>query len=191
MLKYIPYAIQGLAALGGVALGLWLKSAGAPAEKEPVATHGEEASHGAEAKAAPEKATKKKEAPTKKGKKADHGGHSDAKADDSTSSGFMKFSRQFVIPVLDKSGVSSLIVMDINIEVPPGVAESVYLREPKIRDAMLSALLKLSNAGAFSARLLDKANLDDVRAELLTAARSVIGADAQNVLILNITRQDV
>jgi len=189
MLKYLPYAIQGIAALGGVALGLWLKSSAAPATREPVAAHEQAASHDAESTPAPKKPAKEAAAHKPKGKKAGHGGHGESKGDEQ--SGFMKFSRQFVIPVLDKSGVKSLVVMDINIEVPPDEAESVYQREPKLRDALLSALLKLSNSGAFSAKLLDQSNLDGVRAELLKAARSIIGEDAQNVLILNITRQDV
>lgn len=191
MFKYLPYALQGLAALGGVALGLWLKSNAVPAQDEPIAAHAEAADHATETKAAPGKASKQKEGNKPKEKKSSHGGHGAAMSEGSAPSGFMKFSRQFIIPVLDKSGVRSLVVMDINIEVPPSVTESVYQREPKLRDAMLSALLKLSNSGAFSAKLLDQANLESVRAELLSSARSIIGEDAQNVLILNITRQDV
>ncbi|HRX40253.1 MAG TPA: hypothetical protein P5072_12525, partial [Parvularculaceae bacterium] len=65
------------------------------------------------------------------------------------------------------------------------------LSEPKLRDSMLSVLLDLSNRGAFNEVMLDPANQENIRAELLDAARSVIGPDALSILILSIARQDV
>lgn len=199
MLKYLPYAIQGVAIIAGVAGGLFLKSMGSgAAEEEPAheeASAHEEAPAHAETSAIAggkdKKAAHKKDAQKKKEKKdSGHGGgHGEESADGA--SGYMKFSRQFVVPVIGEAGVASLVVLDINIEVPPSEAERVYLQEPKLRDSLLATLLALSNNGAFSNQLLEQGNLDAMRARLLESARSIIGDSALNVLILNITRQDV
>ncbi len=198
--KAVPFVIQALAVFGGVSGGVWLKSTLA-------ADAGDKSSHEGGHKA-PDKADKhgdkskdqhaakdKKESGKKTAKDSHGGGHGGGHGADSAKSesdtGFMKFSRQFVVPVIAPSGVRSLVVMDINIEVPPGMEETVYTREPKLRDSMLAVMLNLSNRGAFDQNLLHERNLDIIRSELLGAARTVIGDDAQNVLILNITRQDV
>ena len=203
--KALTAGVQALAVFGGVAAGLTLKSGATPASGSAVETgapaagdgHGEASSDKKGETEKPAKAAKDKKAKEKKPARGEHGGgHGDAKSGEhgdeaSGEAGFMKFSRQFVVPVIDPSGVRSLVVMDINIETPPGGAEATYAREPKLRDAMLAALLGLSNRGAFDQHLLERENLDIIRAELLAAARSVIGDDAANILILNITRQDV
>lgn len=199
MLKYLPYAIQALAIVGGVAGGLFLKSMGA--EPGDPQTHGETEAASDLHDAAPEKHAEKAEkkkggkadkkgAKKKEKKSGDHGGGHGGDTDEAAY-GYMKFSRQFVVPVIGEAGVSSLIVLDINLEVPPSETETIYLQEPKLRDSLLATLLALSNNGAFSNRLLDQANLDAVRAKLLESARAIIGDSAQNVLILNVTRQDV
>jgi hypothetical protein len=202
MLKYLPYAIQGVAVIGGVAGGLFLKSMGSAPEAPPAHEEGEAGAgaHGASEEHAakkPEKDgkagkkdAKKKDAKKKEKKEAGHGGGHGKGADDAAY-GYMKFSRQFVVPVIGQAGVTSLIVLDINIEVPPAETEKVYLQEPKLRDSLLGTLLALSNNGAFSNQILDQANLDTMRVKLLESARTIIGENAQNVLILNITRQDV
>ncbi|MEQ8936413.1 MAG: flagellar basal body-associated FliL family protein [Amphiplicatus sp.] len=201
--KAIPFVIHALAVFGGVSGGVWLKSAPAAGADKPAHTDDHKApdkkadSHGApahDAKPKDQHAAKEKKADQKKAAKDSHGGgggHGASDSDSAGDTGFMKFSRQFVVPVITSSGVRSLVVMDINIEVPPGMEESIYTREPKLRDSILAAMLNLSNRGAFNQNLLDGRNLDSIRADLLSAARSVIGEDAQNVLILNITRQDV
>jgi hypothetical protein len=208
MLKYLAYAVQGIAVIGGVAGGLWLKSASAPKSEEPQEHAAEAQEHAeaekphedkADAKAAKKdkkeskKESKKKDAGDKKKNKGKdgHGGGHGKEGDDAAAYGYMKFSRQFVVPVMSESGVASLVVLDINIEVPPDETETIYVQEPKLRDALLSTLLSLSNSGAFSSQLLEQANLDMMRTRLLESARAIIGESAQNVLILNITRQDV
>ncbi len=198
--KAVPFVIHALAVFGGVSGGVWLKSTLAAGVDKPAHADDHKPSdkkgdkHGApahDAKPKDQHAAADKKADTKKAAKDSHGGGHDSGADSSGDTGFMKFSRQFVVPVIASSGVRSLVVMDINIEVPPGMEESIYTREPKLRDSMLAAMLNLSNRGAFNQNLLDGRNLDSIRSELLGAARAVIGEDAQNVLILNITRQDV
>lgn len=194
MLKYLPYLLQFLAVIGGAAGGLWLKSATAPAAETARAENGAEAAaddhRPVEQKKAQDKSKKHDaKADGKHAAEKKAGGHGEADTD--AAYGFMKFSRQFVVPVIGEDGVRALVLLDINIEVPPAVTESVYSQEPKLRDALLASLLQLSNSGAFDQHILERANMELLRSELLRAARSVIGEDAQNVLILNIARQDI
>jgi hypothetical protein len=193
MLKYLPYAIQALFVVGGLSLGLWLKTGalpGAPA----AASHEAEEAHPAEAhaKAADAKKPEKKPAKDAHGdKKKKKGGHGESSEAADSPYGYLKFSRQFVVPIVGSAGVTSLVVMDINIEMPPDATEGAYTLEPKLRDSILGALLDLSHKGAFGENFLDQGNLDNVRGELLAAARAIIGDEARNVMILSIARQDV
>lgn len=196
MLKYLPYAIQALALVGGGAAGVLIKTAGGAPENGPIAeeapakAEGEGGAHAAASEKAPgEEARKAENKPGKEAKAKNKGGGHGAK--EAPGEGYMRFGRQFIVPVIGPNGVKSLIAMDINLEVPPSESETIYQSEPKIRDALLSTLLKLSNEGAFSGEVFDEGNLDAIRAELLESARSVVGEDALSVLILGFTRQDI
>ncbi len=197
MIKIIAIILQVVAVAGGVALGLSLRSpsetpeADSAVHESDVAT---DSSHAPdeEAKEEPEEKKKKKK---KKKKKSDHGkpkgGHGGGEASEGDGSSIMKFSRQFIVPVVRSDGVGSLVALDINLELSPSATENVYLREPKLRDAILSALLKLSNEGAFNNHLLQPENMDDIRTDLYASAQSVLGDDVTGVLILNFARQDL
>lgn len=196
MIKIIAIILQVVAVAGGVALGLTLRSPGG----EPVAeSAGHEAdetaesSHDSDEHADDAKKPKKKK--KKKKKKSEHGeskgGHGGGEASENNGSSIMKFSRQFIVPVIRQNGVGSLVALDINLELSESADENVYLREPKLRDAILSALLKLSNEGAFNDQLLQPENMEDIRAGLYASAQSILGDDVSGVLILNIARQDL
>lgn len=193
MLKFLPYAIQALFILGGLSLGLWLKSgvlSGSSGERA-AASHQTEGERGKDKHADNSEHKKPEKKESRGAKKSEKSGHGDAGEGADSAYGYLKFSRQFVVPVVGASGVRSLVVMDINIEMPSAATEQAYLREPKLRDSLLGALLGLSNKGAFNEKILDQSNLDVIREDLLKAARAIIGEDAQNVLILSIARQDV
>lgn len=155
---------------------------------------------GGEHKAA-EKPKQEKPKKEKAAKKDAHGGDQKAKKSGghhggSKSSGaspyeYMKFGRQFIVPVIGKNAVNSLVVLDINLEVPSSSLDTVYAREPKIRDALLSTLLRLSNEHAFDEAFLTQANLDMLRETLLTSAQTILADDVHNILILSISKQDL
>ncbi|HXI85940.1 MAG TPA: flagellar basal body-associated FliL family protein [Parvularculaceae bacterium] len=188
MLKYLPFAIWALALVGGAAGGVMLKSASSPGGAEAQS----DAKDAAQALADAKKDAKAAKATETKSGNAAKSGAKGGKDDGSASAmGVMKFGRQFIVPVINDAGVKSLVIMDLSIEVPPAETDKTYAVEPILRDAVLSALLKLSNDGAFSGKLLEADNLDGIRAALLAAVRGVLGGDAKNVLILGITRQDV
>lgn len=184
--KLIPIILQAVFVFGGVAGGIYLKSSGmlGGAKVEANAT---DAEHAAGESGGHEDA--------KKDKTKSKGGHGQAKGEhgeegaSGDDKGVIKFSRQFVVPILHEDGANSLVVFDIGIEVPPGASEGLYQFEPRLRDAVLSALLKLSNEGVFDNQFFDDGNLGVLRSSLLAAAKTIIGEDAEQILILNIVRQ--
>ncbi|VAV93548.1 Flagellar synthesis associated protein Pden_2118 [hydrothermal vent metagenome] len=112
-------------------------------------------------------------------------------AEEGTEQEYVKLNNQFVIPVVGKEMVDSLVVMSLSIEVEPGFTETVYAREPKLRDGFLQVLFDHANMGGFQGEFTNSSNLDVLRASLREVAQSVIGAAASNVLITDIARQDL
>ena len=122
----------------------------------------------------------------KKGSHAKDDGHGDGEA-----YGFLKFGRQFIVPVIENNGTNALMIIDINLEVAPSATEIAYSQEPKLRDALLRALLTASNDGLFSAQLIEGDNLEVIRSRLLKAVRKILDDDVSQVLILSVARQNV
>lgn len=187
MIKIIAIAIQALAVAGGAFVGVSLSSgsgkSSSAASENGADDQGDD--HGKEEKSKPKAKDKKK-----KSKKDDkHGGGHEKDGGETT--GFMKFSRQFVVPVVSRDNVSALVIIDINLELDPSATENAYSREPKLRDAILKTLLQLSNEGAFGKGILEEENLTDVRARLLGSAQTILNDDVIDVLILNVARQDI
>lgn len=106
------------------------------------------------------------------------------------SSNYYKFSRQFIVPVVNGDNLQSLVILDLNLEIEPGVAEQAYALEPKLRDSLMTELLALSNEGRFETRLTDPTNYAEIRARLLVAALKIMPDGVKEVLILDIARQD-
>lgn len=150
-----------------------------PAKKETASKgHGEKKSHG--------------EAKSDHGKsKSGHGENDTASGSFDPSINYFKFSRQFVVPVIADGGVTSLVLLDLNLEMDASAAESFYVREPKLRDALMEELLDIANDGRFGGMLTDRRNLDQIRLDLLHAAQDVEGDSVHDVLILDIMRQDM
>lgn len=103
---------------------------------------------------------------------------------------YVKLNNQFVIPVVEKNRVASLVVMSLSVEVKPGNREDIFSREPKLRDSFLQVLFDHANVGGFQGAFTDNNNLDVLRASLRAAARRDAGDHVTDVLILEIARQD-
>ncbi len=133
----------------------------------------------------------------KKGKKNNKKGGHDAgdKASDDGSgpiyaTRYMKFKRQFVVPVMSGGRIESLALLNINLELSNDAPENAYTLEPKLRDAIMRELLALSHEGAFSNDLTSADTYDRLRHALLKASQSVMNDGVVNVLILDLMRQD-
>ncbi len=103
---------------------------------------------------------------------------------------YVKLNNQFVVPVLDKGRVVSMVILSLSLEVVTGTTERVYEIEPKLRDAFLQVLFDHSNAGGFRGSFTDGANLVILRKALLESARSILDDKVSDVLIVEIVRQD-
>jgi len=103
---------------------------------------------------------------------------------------YVKLNNQFVVPVVKDAQVNSLVVMSLSIEIEQGERDTVYAREPKLRDALLQVLFDHANMGGFAGMFTDGNTLDVLRMSLTETARDVLGEGVKNVLIVDIARQD-
>lgn len=159
--------VLGLAGLGaGAGAGLALRPA---ASADDPATGGD--GHGTPSAAAPPVAVP--------------GGHGATPGAD-----YVRLSNQFVVPVVEGGRVASMVILSLTLEVVPGSTETVYSREPKLRDAFLQVLFDHANSGGFRGTFTDGANLILLRAALREMAAKVLGPVATDVLIADIVRQD-
>lgn len=113
--------------------------------------------------------------------------HTDA---DATGSEYVKMNNQFVIPVLEGGRVSAMVVLSLSLDVTTGNTETVYQREPRLRDAFLQVMFDHANVGGFSGSFTDGSNLVTLRGSLKEAADMVLGPVVRRVLITDIARQD-
>ena len=175
--KLIP-VLLGLIGLGiGAGTGIFLR----PAAKTPTEVVEGEAEHAAPAD---------REAAHGEAAKAEH--TSEPSKTETAEGGpeYVKMTNQFVIPVVDKGRVVSMVILALTLEVAAGTTEAVYAREPKLRDAFLQVLFDHANSGGFDGSFTDGANLVLLRRALLEAAQTAIGPNVSDVLISDIARQD-
>lgn len=104
---------------------------------------------------------------------------------------YVKLNNQFVVPVLENGRVVSMVIMALSLEVAKDSSESVYSREPKLRDLFLQVMFDHANAGGFRGSFTDGSNLILLRKALLEAAQSTLGEAIKDVLISEIARQDI
>ncbi|MDA5557437.1 flagellar basal body-associated protein FliL [Shimia sp. MMG029] len=98
---------------------------------------------------------------------------------------------QFIIPVVNDSSVTSLILITLTLEVDAGTTESVFQAEPRIRGALLQAMFDHANIGGFNGAFTNSSKLEPLRQTFVDVAQSVYGDEISDVLIVQITRQDV
>ncbi|OSP54752.1 flagellar basal body-associated FliL family protein [Pseudoruegeria sp. SK021] len=183
--KLIP-VILALAGLGGgVGAGLLLRPE--PDLTETVA-HGDTSvdEHGSPTDPSPGAAAVATCAPT-----AAVSGHDLPANGTDPATEFVKFSNQFVIPVMGPTKVKSMVVLSLSVEVDKGAKDAVYEREPKIRDAFLRVLFDHANAGGFDGNFTSSVDLDILRAALREAAVGASRTSVRDVLIVDLVRQDV
>lgn len=164
--KLIPviFLIVGLGA--GIGAGLVL----APAKKPETAV-------------AEKKAVKEDKAAGKKTGKSKEKGKGE-------SSGYLKMTKQFVVPVVKDDQIEAMVTLSLSLEANPAITETYYAIEPKLRDGFLQVLFDHANTGGFDGAFTESGNLDVLRNSLLEVARKEFGDDVSKVLILSVNRQD-
>ncbi len=138
-----------------------------------------------------EKPSHKKDKKEKKdkGHGKNKGGHGDAPYDFGEIS-YLKFKRQFVVPVMTHGKIDALVIMNLNLELNDNAPENTYSLEPKLRDAITRELLSLSNAGVFGESLTSSESYETVRSTLLSACKAILPTGIKDILILDIARQE-
>jgi hypothetical protein len=104
---------------------------------------------------------------------------------------YIKIPNQFVVPVVERDSLSSLVVISLSLEAKTGLSEKIHLYEPKLRDAFLQVLFDHANMGGFRGAFTRSDVLNPLRTALREAAQKVLGKSVYDVLIVEISRQDV
>jgi flagellar FliL protein len=143
-------------------------------------SHGKTDSHGK-----PEKSGSHGKSEKKASGHGDKGGDSYGGETD-----FIKFKRQFVVPVLKGEGVDALILINLALEVPSSERDAMFRLEPRFRDGFIRELLQLSDDGYFDQELTSSDTYEILRETLSRAADDISEGGVNKVLILDLSRQD-
>ena len=103
---------------------------------------------------------------------------------------YFKMSNQFVVPVINDDQVQALVVLSLSVEVPIGQKDAIYSKEPKLRDSYLQVLFDHANIGGFDGAFTNANNLAVLRGALREVAQKDMGEQVNDVLIVEIARQD-
>ncbi len=104
---------------------------------------------------------------------------------------YIAMKNQFVVPVIQKERVQSLVVLSLSLEAVQETAELVFSKEPKLRDAFLRVLFDHAHNGGFNGAFTESGRLSVLRIALLEAAQSVVGDEVSDILITEIVRQEM
>ena len=104
---------------------------------------------------------------------------------------YVKLSNQFVVPIVQEKRVVALVVLALSLEVPEGQKDTIYKKEPRLRDSFLQVLFDHANIGGFDGAFTDVENLTVLRNALREVGQRDMGVSiVHDVLILEIARQD-
>lgn len=103
---------------------------------------------------------------------------------------FVRLNNQFVVPILEEGRIGAMVVLSLSVEVTRGNAQSVYEREPKLRDGFLQVLFDHANRGGFDGEFTNANSMDVLRRMLAEVAQDLLGEVSHGVLITEIARQD-
>lgn len=132
---------------------------------------------------------------------AKEGAHASGKAKASGNSGsasgsaaaaYFRFSREFVVPVIERERVVSLVILNINIEVDSASSSKLFSEEPVLRDVVMTTLIEISGDGRTFQSMTSIENYETIRSMILAALQKKYPSmGIRNVLILDMARQDI
>ncbi|UWQ32895.1 flagellar basal body-associated FliL family protein [Leisingera sp. M527] len=162
--KLLPVTLLIIGTGGGIGAGIML----APPPEE------NQAAAGGEAAPAPKEAAEETEEESEENQRE-----------------YIKVGDQFVVPIVERDQMTSLVVISLSLEVKKGIAEKVHSYAPKLRDVFLQVLFDHANMGGFRGAFTRSDVLEPLRTALREAAQKHIGKGVYDVLIMEISRQDV
>ncbi|WP_121060620.1 flagellar basal body-associated FliL family protein [Chachezhania antarctica] len=121
--------------------------------------------------------------------KDDHGNNHDDAVEPSEVE-YVPFTQQFIVPVVKKDRVTSMVVLSLSLETGPGGTEVIFNKEPKLRDAFLRVMFEHANRGGFAGTFTNPDQLDMLRIALREVGQQVAGSTIHDVLIVDIARKD-
>ncbi len=189
MKKILFPILMILAVVGGAVAADFIRSSGG-AKADASAEKSEKKSAKKDSKDSHGKADKKdkKDKKDKGHSKKDDKGHSSES--DSSNVAYLKFKRQFVVPVMQSGKIDALVIMNLNLELNGEAPDNAYSLEPKLRDALTRELLTLSDDDMFGANLTSADSYEILRSTLLRAAKAVMPEGIEDILILDVARQE-
>lgn len=183
MKQIVPSIVALLAISAGGGGAYFLKSGSSPSPV-PAAEHESDGQESDE-HAAPKKEKRAKKEKDSHGKSDKHG------AADSGEVTYYKFTREFVVPMIEDDRVQSLVILNLNLEVDTSISQELFSKEPVLRDNIMTTLVKLSSGGRTLNSITDVDNYETLRAMILTNLQNEIPNGIHNVLILDMARQDL
>lgn len=104
---------------------------------------------------------------------------------------YVKVGRQTIVPVVEGGETKALMLFELAVDVPAAKSGDVHDMEPRLRDAFLRELFRMSHTGAFLSNFTDDRVIEELRQSLTRAAREHLGDDVNEVLILDVMRQEL
>jgi len=103
---------------------------------------------------------------------------------------YVKIGKQTIVPVVEGGETRALMLFELAVDVPLELQDIAHELEPRLRDGFLRELMKMSHTGAFMSTFTDDQVIEELRSNLVHSARRILGKEAQDVLILDIMRQE-
>ncbi len=110
---------------------------------------------------------------------------------ESSDSMYFKFSREFVVPIMRQGDVESLVIINMSIEADPGVSDTLFRMEPKLRDNIMTTLIELSHETDSLQNFADVQNYETLRSAVLYGLQELVPEGIRNILIVDIGRQNL
>lgn len=104
---------------------------------------------------------------------------------------YFKFSREFVVPVVSQGRVTSLVILNLNLEADASLSQKLFEMEPKLRDNIMTTLITISNDGKTFESMTDVENYETIRSMVMMNLESVMATGIHNVLIVDLAKQDL
>lgn len=155
------------------------------AEKPAKEGHGEKKDEHA-------KKSDKKDSHGKEGKESkDTHGKDSHSAEGSSDVVYYKFSREFIVPIIREGRVQSLVILNLNLEADAALEQKLFEMEPKLRDNIMTTLITLSNDGTTFESMTNVENYESIRSMVLMNLQSVMSTGINNVLIVDLAKQEI
>ena len=191
MQKIIALVIVVAGIGGGLALGVMLRPGEAVRDPDVAAAGAEPTAASGHGGDAVESGDAGQGGAAGAGADMDAGSGGDDDGEAGSDRDYVKIGRQIIIPVVNQGETQALMLFDLAIDVPRSMTERTYEAEPRLRDAFLRELLEMSYTGAFSSTYTDERIVEELRSKLRAAARLLLGSSVDDVLILDIMRQEL